>query len=95
MHADTWVHENDRQSLERLCRPGARGPLALERLSRREDGKPHPGSTPRGERGRASWSARAPVAAVAYRSRGARISRTKVSNVVGVVVSVVRCSVGR
>jgi hypothetical protein len=39
LHADTWVHENDRQSLERLCRSGARGPLALERLSRREDGK--------------------------------------------------------
>jgi hypothetical protein len=33
------VHENDRESLERLCRYGARGPLALEGLCRREDGK--------------------------------------------------------
>ena len=40
LHADTWVHENDRDSLERLCRYGARGPLALERLTRREDGRP-------------------------------------------------------
>ena len=39
LHADTWVHANDRQSLERLCRYGARGPLALERLTRREDGR--------------------------------------------------------
>lgn len=39
LHADTWVHEHDRQSLERLCRYGARGPLALERLTRREDGR--------------------------------------------------------
>jgi hypothetical protein len=39
LHADTWVHQNDRDSLEKLCRYGARGPLALERLSRREDGK--------------------------------------------------------
>ena len=39
LHANTQVHENDRESLERLVRYGARGPLALERLSRREDGK--------------------------------------------------------
>jgi hypothetical protein len=32
------VHENDRLGLERLCGYGARGPLTLERLSRREDG---------------------------------------------------------
>lgn len=38
LHADTWVHQNDRDSLERLCRYGARGPLTLDRLSRREDG---------------------------------------------------------
>ena len=39
LHANTHVHENDRESLERLARYGARGPLALERLSRSEDGK--------------------------------------------------------
>lgn len=39
LHADTWCGENDRASLQRLARYGARGPLALERLSRREDGK--------------------------------------------------------
>lgn len=39
LHADRGVHQNDRESLERLCSYGARGPLALERLSRREDGK--------------------------------------------------------
>jgi len=39
LHANTHVHSNDRESLERLARYGARGPLALERLSRREDGK--------------------------------------------------------
>jgi hypothetical protein len=39
LHANTQCHENDRASLERLCRYGARGPLVLERLSRREDGK--------------------------------------------------------
>ncbi|WP_232537010.1 transposase [Cystobacter fuscus] len=33
------VHANDRQGLERLCRYGARGALALERLSRAEDGR--------------------------------------------------------
>lgn len=39
LHADTWVHGNDRQSLARLCRYGARGPIAESRLSRREDGR--------------------------------------------------------
>ncbi|WP_002621695.1 transposase [Cystobacter fuscus] len=33
------VHAKDRQGLERLCRYGARGALALERLSRAEDGR--------------------------------------------------------
>ncbi|WP_245769050.1 transposase [Stigmatella aurantiaca] len=33
------MHANDRQGLERLCRYGARGALALERLSRAEDGR--------------------------------------------------------
>ena len=35
LHANTHPHANDRQGLERLCRYGARGALALERLSRR------------------------------------------------------------
>ena len=39
LHANTRVHENDRTGLETLCRYGARGPLSLERLSLREDGK--------------------------------------------------------
>lgn len=39
LHADTWVHEGDSQGLERLCRYGARGPLAEERLSRTSDGR--------------------------------------------------------
>ena len=39
LHADTHVAENDRQGLERLCRYGARGPLAEERLSRADDGR--------------------------------------------------------
>jgi hypothetical protein len=34
LHANTHLHANDRQGLERLCRYGARGALALERLSR-------------------------------------------------------------
>ncbi|WP_255217406.1 transposase [Myxococcus sp. AM010] len=33
------LHANDRQGLERRCRYGARGALALERLSRAEDGR--------------------------------------------------------
>jgi len=39
LHADTSVHANDREGLERLCRYGSRGPIAQERLSRREDGR--------------------------------------------------------
>jgi Putative transposase/Transposase zinc-binding domain len=39
LHAHTHLHANDRQGLERLCRYGARGALALERLSRAEDGR--------------------------------------------------------
>ncbi|MEW5738036.1 MAG: transposase [Myxococcota bacterium] len=39
LYADTFVHEADRQGLERLCRYGARGPLAEERLSRADDGR--------------------------------------------------------
>nr|WP_233602155.1 transposase [Corallococcus sp. CA047B] len=39
LHASTHLHANDRQWLERLCRYGARGALALERLSRAEDGR--------------------------------------------------------
>jgi hypothetical protein len=37
LHANTHLQANDRQGLERLCRYGARGALALERLSRAED----------------------------------------------------------
>jgi hypothetical protein len=39
LHANTHVHENDRRGLEQLCRYGARGPLALERLTEHEDGR--------------------------------------------------------
>jgi hypothetical protein len=39
LHADTWVHANDRQGLARLVRYGARGPVAESRLSRRADGR--------------------------------------------------------
>ncbi|MHB8878892.1 MAG: transposase [Myxococcaceae bacterium] len=39
LHANTWVHENDRDNLVRLCGYGARGPLCLERLSRLPDGR--------------------------------------------------------
>lgn len=39
LHANTSVHANDRAGLETLCRYGARGPLTLERLSLRPDGK--------------------------------------------------------
>ncbi|WP_163998796.1 transposase [Pyxidicoccus caerfyrddinensis] len=54
LHANTHLHANDRQGLERRCRYGARGALALalERLSRAEDGRiayrlkrPLPGGT--------------------------------------------------
>ncbi|HYO58492.1 transposase [Archangium sp.] len=37
-HANTHLHAHDRQGLERLCRYGARGALALERLKRAEEG---------------------------------------------------------
>jgi hypothetical protein len=30
LHANTHLHANDRQGLERLCRYGARGALALD-----------------------------------------------------------------
>ena len=39
LHADTAVQANDRDGLARLCRYGARGPIAESRLSRRDDGK--------------------------------------------------------
>ncbi len=39
LHADTAVHGHDRQGLERLCRYGARGPVAQSRLRRLEDGR--------------------------------------------------------
>ena len=39
LHADTQVHENDREGLERLANYGARGPLSLERLSQLPDGR--------------------------------------------------------
>ena len=39
LHANTSVHANDREGLTRLCRYGSRGPLAQQRLSRREDGR--------------------------------------------------------
>lgn len=39
LHAGTAVGENDRDGLARLCRYGARGPIAESRLSRRDDGK--------------------------------------------------------
>jgi hypothetical protein len=39
LHANTRLHANDREGLERLCRYGARGPLALERFERAQDGR--------------------------------------------------------
>jgi len=39
LHANTWVHENDRDNLRRLCAYGARGPLCNERLSLLPDGR--------------------------------------------------------
>ncbi|MFY0571293.1 transposase [Archangium lansingense] len=39
LHAKTHLHANDRQGLERPGRYGARGALALARLSRAEDGR--------------------------------------------------------
>jgi hypothetical protein len=39
LHANTHLHANDREGLERLCRYGARGPLALERFEGAPDGR--------------------------------------------------------
>jgi hypothetical protein len=39
LHADTAVHGHDRQGLERLCRYGARGPVAESRLKALDDGR--------------------------------------------------------
>lgn len=39
LHAGTSVHANDADALSRLCRYGARGPIAEARLSRRDDGR--------------------------------------------------------
>ena len=39
LQAGTHVHENDRAGLERLCRYGARPPIALHRLQQIEDGR--------------------------------------------------------
>jgi hypothetical protein len=39
LHADTQVRARDREGLERLARYAARGAIAEERLSRRDDGK--------------------------------------------------------
>ena len=39
LHAGTAIAENDRIGLARLCRYGARGPIAESRLCRRDDGK--------------------------------------------------------
>ena len=39
LHACTHVHANDTDGLARLCRYGARGPIAESRLSQRDDGK--------------------------------------------------------
>jgi hypothetical protein len=39
LHADTAVHGNDRQGLERLARYGARGPVAESRLKSLADGR--------------------------------------------------------
>ncbi|MGQ0508021.1 MAG: transposase zinc-binding domain-containing protein, partial [Myxococcaceae bacterium] len=39
LHANVRIHGNDRQGLEQLCLYAARGPIALERLEQREDGR--------------------------------------------------------
>ncbi len=39
LHAGTHIHENDRLGLERLCRYGARGAIALSRLEELPDGR--------------------------------------------------------
>ncbi|MBI5545355.1 MAG: transposase [Deltaproteobacteria bacterium] len=38
LRAGTHVHQNDRQGLERLCKHGARPPIALRRLHKLADG---------------------------------------------------------
>jgi hypothetical protein len=38
LHANTAVHGHDREGLERLCRYGARGPVAESRLKALDDG---------------------------------------------------------
>ncbi|MCI0572034.1 MAG: transposase, partial [Myxococcaceae bacterium] len=39
LQANTHFHANDREGLERLCRYGARGALALERFEEAKDGR--------------------------------------------------------
>jgi hypothetical protein len=39
LHAGTKTHANDKEALARLCRYGARCPVAESRLTRRDDGK--------------------------------------------------------
>ena len=39
LHAGVHLHENDRRGLEQLCRYGARGAIALSRLSELGDGR--------------------------------------------------------
>ena len=39
LHAGTHLHENDQLGLERLCRYGARGAIALSRLEEFPDGR--------------------------------------------------------
>ena len=39
LHAGVHLHANDRRGLEQLCRYGARGAIALSRLSELEDGR--------------------------------------------------------
>lgn len=39
LHANVQIKRNERNLLEKLCRYTARSPIALERLSEREDGK--------------------------------------------------------
>ncbi|MFN0062056.1 MAG: transposase [Myxococcaceae bacterium] len=39
LHANTHLHAHDREGLEKLCRYGARGALALERLTHAGEGR--------------------------------------------------------
>jgi hypothetical protein len=39
LHAGVWIHENDREGRERLCRYALRPPLALRRLTQGEEGQ--------------------------------------------------------